>query len=1263
MIRKILTSLGLLAGNGPDYSDVRAYASGIRDRLDPDFYRRYYGDLQFLPGDKDLVRHFVKHGLGEGRFPNGRELVAAAERVHGPLPDGFLPEHYRALNVDLRFLTESWQLCEHYLVHGRREGRPYERNDPDLERDYGRLPPDRRAGGFQTFGELLAAKGLYSTSWLAKFSPAEFRLLNADWLPYRPASRLEAVCLFVGSGIDRLAPMAAALALDPAFLRSTRPELAGLSDVDCYVWWLNYGAGQSESPNEAHMLRGLIGQETFPACFRQDAYVRLARNTWPEALGARAAALGHFVRTGFGAGLDGVVEGAGSARLYEQIGDYHLIRGHAEIAWRAFDRSLGLDPYGARCHHKRGDALRALGRAREAVADFVVAARDPGALVWSHIHAAEGLGESGQVEAALEQLARSAPACEPSAPWRAMGHRLLARCFETGTARIRTAYSEGRRAEADRRMEGLLDALARAVVQIDSLPAPLPLPGSGPVVIIASRDLPQCDHYRVVQKYRQLIAGGWTAEIYDQHHPDAYQPALDRARAVIFYRVAAFPPILRAIQYARALGLATIYEIDDLVFDPALYPDPLEAFEGQITHDEHVGLQASVPLFRYAMSLCDIGLASTPALAERMRAVVRTGICHVLRNGFDDRNDPFLERPPRPYSDRAVTIFYGSGTKAHNRDFTELVAPALLEVMGRNARVRLVIAGYLALDARFEPLADRVTQLGFTADVEAYWEVLSGADISLSVLAPTPATDAKSEIKWLEAAMAAVPCVVSPSRTYREILLDGEDVLFAATPEEWSAALERLIADPELRRRIGARARSEAVSRYSLGSAVEVLARFLPAPDALGEDGGASAGGRPVRAATREGGRPERRAAPPARKRRLLLANVFFPPQTQGGATRVVRDNVDHLLDTASDLFDCAILASDNEVEPPYRTRIDSYRGVPVYRISSPREAYMDWRPLDPRMAEPIGRLVRRFEPDLVHFHCIQRLTATAVEVVRSHGVPYLVTAHDAWWISDFQFLMDGDEPVPMPGPDALALPGDRALGATASVARRRRLDALLRGAEATIAVSETFASLYRAAGHEGAIAIPNGVSDFVPVPRRLRPAGRVRLGHVGGRAPHKGGPLIEAVLRQTPFERLSLTLLDYASDMNSVREEVWGTTPVRIVGPVPQGAMAELYADLDVLLAPSLWPESYGLVTREASAAGLWVVAGDRGAIGEDLVEDVNGYRVDVSELAGLRSALKRIDADPARFLAPPPAPPRPLRTARDQGAELVALYAKLLC
>jgi len=1211
----------------------RAYT--LPDEFDAAFYQSYYHDLTDIP-ENGLIEHFLQFGRREGRAPSARALIADLQTEFGPLPQDFVPSHYRRLYGDLSAKIEPWELQEHYLRHGRSEGRPYRRvRSAADERDLESI----RAGA--------ADAGLLPEPILDHFMLYEFVVLNASWLPHPPVSRIQGIRLFLEQGVERLAPISMKATFDPDFHRSQFPDTAHLSDVELYRAWLSFGIVDDVPGSEGSALAQLIGEDRFPACFDEAAYrARLAPDKERIPPG-RFAALAHFVGGGF-ADHGSMVSGAGAAQLFGQISDFHLIRHEYGIALKAADLGLAVAALEPQLLHQRAEALRALGRNAEATAAYAAAADLPGAGLWTHIHAALGLAADPLAhEAALDQIERSAKIFRGASEWRKAAHRTIAGVFATVSTQARTLYADGRRAEADALLTACLDRLAAVIATVDPLPGRLPPLRTGRIVVVANRDLPQCDHYRVVQKCAQLEHGGWTVELFRQDEADRCRPSLDRAAAVIFYRVAAIPGVLHAILYARALGLPTFYEIDDLLFEPGAYPDPFESFEGQITEQDYVGLQYGVPLFRYALRLCDAGIASTPALAEAMRPHLRTGTCHVLRNGFDRRNDPFLARPATAFATGPVTVFYGSGTKAHNRDFTILVAPALLEILARHPDVRIVIAGYLHLDPRFAPFADRVRQLGFCADVTAYWEVLSGADINLAVLVRGPMADAKSEIKWLEAAMCGVPSIVSGTRTYRELLTDGDDALLADTPEDWLAALDRLIGDPRLRRAIGARARLKALGEYGLDAAVAVLARALPPPAP------------PVRESHRTPEpRPRPRRPDAGRKPRVLVLNVYFPPQLVGGATRVVRDNLDHFLDHAGDRFEFAVAAADDGAEPAHGTRIDRYRGVPVYRIAPLHVEHGAWQPFDPGMRGPFEALLDRFAPDLVHVHCVQHLTGTVVEAVRARGIPYVVTLHDAWWISDFQFLVDADGQVHTPSPDPLRDVTNRALDPIASLGRRRALGRLLDGAHALIAVSESFAGLYRAAGHPRTVAVPNGIPAMSFVPRRPGPAGRVRLGQIGGRTTHKGATLIESVLRAGAFANLDLTLVDHARAPGEISTEIWGTTPVRLIGRQPQDAIAALYAELDVLLAPSLWPESYGLVTREARAAGLWVVASDRGAIGADLTDDVDGFRIDVETPEALRRVLERMDADPERFRRSPPVVRLSDRTTAEQGDDLLALY-----
>ena len=71
--------------------------------------------------------------------------------------------------------------------------------------------------------------------------------------------------------------------------------------------------------------------------------------------------------------------------------------------------------------------------------------------------------------------------------------------------------------------------------------------------------------------------------------------------------------------------------------------------------------------------------------------------------------------------------------------------------------------------------------------------------------------EAKSAIKWLEAALTRTPTVASPSAPFQEVIEHGSTGLLADTEDEWVASLLRLVDDAELRDRIGHAARNHAL--------------------------------------------------------------------------------------------------------------------------------------------------------------------------------------------------------------------------------------------------------------------------------------------------------------------------------------------------------------------------------------------------------------------------------------------------------------------
>lgn len=82
---------------------------------------------------------------------------------------------------------------------------------------------------------------------------------------------------------------------------------------------------------------------------------------------------------------------------------------------------------------------------------------------------------------------------------------------------------------------------------------------------------------------------------------------------------------------------------------------------------------------------------------------------------------------------------------------------------------------------------------------------------------------------------------------------------------------------------------------------------------------------------------------------------------------------------------------------------------------------------------------------------------------------------------------------------------------------------------------------------------------------------------------------------------------------------------------PVPAAEMPQIYAQSDLVVFPSLWPEPFGRISIEALAAGTPVIASKIGGITEVVTPDT-GILVPPGSVSALKNALQRILADPKR-------------------------------
>src|SRR5207244_1175249 len=162
----------------------------------------------------------------------------------------------------------------------------------------------------------------------------------------------------------------------------------------------------------------------------------------------------------------------------------------------------------------------------------------------------------------------------------------------------------------------------------------------------------------------------------------------------------------------------------------------------------------------------------------------------------------------------------------HQRDFA-ICEEALLAIMDRHRDVRFRLVGHLDLGRQWHCHRDRVERIGLLPPLELL-RAIAGTDINLAPLeAGNPFCEAKSELKFFEAAIVGVPTVASATEPFVAAIEDGISGLLATGMQGWRRALDRLVTSDDRRRSIGAAAKQRALARFSPAAVTPLAVRAL----------------------------------------------------------------------------------------------------------------------------------------------------------------------------------------------------------------------------------------------------------------------------------------------------------------------------------------------------------------------------------------------------------------------------------------------------
>jgi glycosyltransferase involved in cell wall biosynthesis len=410
---------------------------------------------------------------------------------------------------------------------------------------------------------------------------------------------------------------------------------------------------------------------------------------------------------------------------------------------------------------------------------------------------------------------------------------------------------------------------------------------------------------------------------------------------------------------------------------------------------------------------------------------------------------------------------------------------------------------------------------------------------------------------------------------------------------------------------------------------------------------------------------------------RIAFLVHFYPPAACGGAGYYTAMLAESLCEHGEEV---GVLCVDQWGQGKHYLngcQDDLNNGVLVRRLlvnwqKAPRP--FDWLYDNPVLGEQAKAYLQKFEPDIVHFSSAYTLSARPIFVAKELGIPVVAHLHDYWFVCAQTVLLHKDGTV-CSGPDSAwkcqrCLLGGTKLWRLTSIivppqfreqfyallarsscltrrkgirgmlgdlrARRRITMAALQKADVLIAPTAYARRILEAGGApRGRIAVmPYGGSwGWTKELHRTR-SSQLRIGFLGNVIPIKGVHLLIEAYQSLRAADLPVQLQIWGDvslapeyyrtlRQNAPPEVVWG-------GHYDRNDLVRFLCGLDVIVVPSIWHETQGIVIQEAFAAGLPVIVRADTSLTETVIPGENGLWFQQGSAEDLARQIRRLLDEP---------------------------------
>lgn len=284
----------------------------------------------------------------------------------------------------------------------------------------------------------------------------------------------------------------------------------------------------------------------------------------------------------------------------------------------------------------------------------------------------------------------------------------------------------------------------------------------------------------------------------------------------------------------------------------------------------------------------------------------------------------------------------------------------------------------------------------------------------------------------------------------------------------------------------------------------------------------------------------------------------------------------------------------------------------------------------DPETVIDLRRVLREVRPEIVHAH--NWIVHSYLPLDRDGEAGLVLSMHDYGLLCPTKRLLYRSAPCIGPGPwKCVRCAGHHygpGKGLAVALGARTRESTVRRHVEVFLPVSETVRERGRLGSADTYRIVPNFIRELPPLQRKDDP----RLAELpdepfilffGDVTEDKGGwhlaRVYETLERPPPLVMIGRGYLGELGDRPGVS----------VLGPWPHELVIEALRRCLFTVAPSIWPEPFGLVALEAAAAGKATIASGIGGLRDIVIDGETGLLVPPGDRGELQAALQRLIGD----------------------------------